>query len=292
MSGFRRRPRVALETTLLCHGVPRARGLEVFDRLREAVEAAGATPCLIGVVDGKVRVGLTRKQLAQLLERADVVKIGARGIAGAIARRACAATTVSATMAIAADAGIAVFATGGIGGVHRGATTSFDESEDLSAMSRYPVAVVSAGAKAILDLPKTVERLETLGVPVVGYATDRFTAFYTNRSPVQVSERVDDVATLARLVRMRLSGRYGCGGVLVVNRVPAAAEIAPRAVERAVAAALASARRRGAHGAAATPAALARLNACDNGRFLETNIAVVESNARLAAALALALARR
>ncbi|MBN2361047.1 MAG: pseudouridine-5'-phosphate glycosidase [Deltaproteobacteria bacterium] len=292
MSRSRRRPRVALESTLLYHGVPRRRGLEVFDRLCAAVEGAGAEPCLIGIVDGSVRVGLGRRSLAQMLAREAVAKVGARGIAGAVARHVCAATTVSATMAIAADAGIAVFATGGIGGVHRGAVASYDESEDLVALSRYPVAVVSAGAKAILDLPRTVERLETLGVPVIGFGTDRFSAFYSNRSPVAVAERVDDVAELARLARVRLGGRYGRGGLLVVTRVPIAHEIAPRTVERAVTAALAQARRQGARGAAVTPAALAALNAIAGGRFLETNIAVVASNARLAAALAVALARR
>lgn len=282
--------RVALETTLLCHGVPRSRALDVAQRLFEVVRGQGAQPCLVGVLEGVVRSDLQLEDLEHMLSSDVVEKIGARGIPGAVARCVTAATTVSATMAIAAAAGIRVFATGGLGGVHRGAEQSFDESEDLRALSRYPVAVVSAGAKAILDLPKTLERLETLGVPVVGYGTTRFTAFYTNDSALQVAESVDDIAALARLVALRLQGPFGAGGVLVVNKVPAAADLGRDTAEQAVLQALAHAKKVGAAGGRATPEALAHLNALEGGRFLETNIAVVESNAELAARLAVAVA--
>ncbi len=285
------RPPVALETTLLCHGVPRSRALEVQARVEAAVRAQGAEPMLIGVVDGEVQIGIDRDGLARMLEHDAIVKIGARGIAGALARGQTAATTVSATMAIAAAQGIQVFATGGLGGVHRGAAESFDESEDLGALARYRVAVVSAGAKAILDLPKTLERLETLGVPVVGMATDSFTAFYSNDSGLAVPERVDAIDPLARLCHQRLQGPFGQGGVLVVNRVPAEHELDAAQVEAAVSEAVAAAERQDARGAAATPAALAYLNQLEGGRFLDTNIALVESNAGLAAQLAVALAR-
>lgn len=281
--------RVALETTLLCHGLPRAQALEVADRLAAIVRHHGAEPMLIGVVDGEVQAGMSRAALKNMLAQESVEKIGARGIAGAVARGVFAATTVSATMAIAAANGIQVFATGGLGGVHREAAESFDESEDLAALSRYPVAVVSAGAKAILDLDKTVQRLETLGVPVVGFGTDQFTAFYTNHSPLRVAERIDEIEALAKLAALRIKGTYGHGGLLVVNRVPEAFDLGA-AVMTQVEQAVAHAQRIGAHGAQATPAALAYLNQQDAGKFLRTNIAVVEANAKLAAQLAVAMA--
>ena len=282
-------PRVALETTLLCHGLPSSRALDVAAELDAIVREAGAQPAVIGVLDGVLRWDLSLDDLACMLDGRPVEKIGARGIAGAVARGVSAATTVSATMAIAAIYGIQVFATGGMGGVHRDAATSFDESEDLLALSRYPVAVVSAGAKAILDLPKTLQRLETLSVPVVGYGTTSFAAFYHNLSGLEVSERIDDVRVLARLCQLRFHDSAHAGGVLVVNPVPESNCLPPTYVDAAIAAALAHANAISASGARATPAALSHLNSVDDGRFLETNIAVVKSNAQVAAVLAVAM---
>ena len=281
---------VALETTLLCHGLPREQALQVADELDAIVRAEGAIPQLLGIVDGHMQVGMDRPTLQKMLSEAHVEKIGARGIAGALARGVSAATTVSATMAIAAAHGIKVFATGGLGGVHPDVADSFDESEDLYALARFPVAVVSAGAKAILDLPKTLQRLETLGVPVVGYKTAQFTAFYTNDCKLKVSEQIDDLPALAQLSQTRIAGKYGPGGLLVVNRVPDAFDLGTQVMQQ-VQDAVAHAHKMGASGAQATPAALSYLNQLDDGRFLRTNIAVVKSNAKLAARLAVAIAK-
>lgn len=281
---------VALETTLLCHGLPRDQAMQVADELDAIVRAEGATPKLLGIVDGALKVGMDRIELQKMLDADQVEKIGARGIAGAMARGVSAATTVSATMAIAAAHGIHVFATGGLGGVHRDAHESFDESEDLYALARFPVAVVSAGAKLILDLPKTLQRLEMLGVPVVGYQTAQFTAFYTNDCKLKVSEQVNTMEQLAQLSQTRISGQFGQGGLLVVNRVPEAFDLGTEVMQQ-VQDAVAHAHKIGATGAQATPAALAYLNKLDDGRFLRTNIAVVKANAKLAARLAVAIAK-
>lgn len=276
---------VALESTLLAHGLPPDRREEVATRLEAIVRAAGAAPATIAVVDQKLCVGLTEAQRARVID-GGAKKASVRDLAVAMIDGGVWATTVASTMAIAARAGVRVFATGGIGGVHRGAETTFDESADLMALARYPVAVVSAGAKAVLDLPRTLERLETLGVPVVGVGTDDFPAFYAASSGLALRARIDDVDRLAALVVMQ-SERLGAGGVLVVQPPPVAMD--PAEVEALVAAALARAEREGVKGASVTPFLLAALDAASDD-VLATNIRLVEHNAALAAHLAKAVA--
>ncbi|MEQ8984611.1 MAG: pseudouridine-5'-phosphate glycosidase [Deltaproteobacteria bacterium] len=276
---------VALESTLLAHGLPPDRREEVATRLETIVRDAGATPATIAIIDGKQHVGLTAEQRARVID-GSAKKASVRDLAVAMIEGGVWATPVASTMAVAARAGLRVFATGGIGGVHRGAETTFDESADLIALARYPLAVVSAGAKAVLDLPRTLERLEMLGVPVVGVGTDDFPAFYSASSGLPLRSRVDDVAKLAALVIMQTE-RLASGGMLVVQPPPVA--MPSDEAERLVSAALAQAEAAGVKGAQLTPFLLAKLDAASKD-VLTTNIRLVEHNAALAARLAIAVA--
>jgi len=279
---------VALESTLVAHGLPWPQNLEVARELEAVVRGGGAVPATIAVVRGQVRVGLEAAALEDLARRgADYRKAGAADLAVHLARGGDAATTVSATAALAARAGIRVFATGGIGGVHRG--DGADISHDLVAMAQAPVAVVSAGAKAILDLPRTLEALETLGVLVVGLGTAELPAFYTRSSGLSLEHRVDDVIELARVCALRWRG-LGQGGVLVANPIPAAAALEPAAIDGAIAAALAAAEVTGVTGKQLTPFLLARIAAATGGAAIAANRALARSNAEVGAALAVALA--
>lgn len=283
------RPVVALETTLVTHGFPAPRGLQVAWRMEEQVRARGAVPATIGVLDGELRVGLSPGELASLAERPGVRKLNLGNLAAHAALRETGSTTVSATVLLAHAAGIRVFATGGVGGVHRGPERSDDVSSDLTALARLPVAVVSAGAKAILDLPRTRERLETLGVPVLGWRTDCFPAFYRRTTDLPVDRRFDEVHGLARAVDLHL--RLGAGsGVLVANPVPEACELPSEAWEPALAQALVDAERVGVGGRELTPFLLARLEALTGGATLAANEALLLNDADLAARLAVALA--
>lgn len=285
------RPVVALESTIITHGLPHPRNLEIAREIEAAVRAAGATPATIAVMEGRIRVGLEDARLARLAATPPeaVMKLSRADLAACLALGRTGATTVAATMICARLAGIGVFATGGIGGVHRGAAESFDVSADLHELARTPVTVVAAGAKAILDLPKTFEMLETLGVPVIAVGQDRIPAFWSRDSGLPAPLRMDDPATIAAAARIR--GRLGLeGGQLVVNPIPPEAEI-PRAVmlpliERA----LAEAEAQGIAAKAVTPFLLARILELTGGRSLEANIALVLSNARLAARIARAMA--
>jgi len=281
--------RVALETTVITHGLPRPLGLKVARELEAEVRRHGATPVTIGVLEGRARVGLTAAQLDQLARAPRVLKLNLGNLAAGIAGGTPGSTTVAATMLLAHRAGIRVFATGGIGGVHRGAERSGDVSADLAALARFPVAVVCSGAKAVLDLPKTREALETLGVPVYGFATDRFPAFYGRDSGLPVDARFDDVRALAEAVRMHF--RFGSGGVVVANPVPAKDELKAAIYEKAIGRALADAEREGVAGRDVTPFLLARLRDLTKGKSVETNRALLVDNARLAARLAVALAK-
>jgi pseudouridine-5'-phosphate glycosidase len=275
-------PSVALETTLLAHGVPTGEGGPLASRLAEAVRAEGANPLVIGILRGRAIAGLAEEELGELLS-SESAKINSSNLGVALHSRAPGATTVSTTMEIAAAAGVDVLATGGVGGVHREPESGFDVSSDLVAFTRFPVAVVASGVKSILDVKATRETFETLGVPVVGYQTDDFPAFYRRTSAAHgVDARFDDVDSLAEFLRIELhrSGR----GILVCNPIPAEDEITGEQWRGWIESA--EKRSRGAGGRGATPAILDALHDISEGATLRANIALVMNNARLASRLA------
>ena len=280
-------PVVALETTVVTHGLPHPDGVTTALALEQIIREAGATPATIGIIGGGIRIGLTRAELEQLATTPGVAKINLSNFAAAVSSGQPGSTTVAATMAAAHAGGIRVFATGGIGGVHRDATESGDVSADLTALSRIPVAVVSAGAKAVLDLPRTVEMLETLGVPVFGYGTDEFPAFYRRSSGLPVDWRYDSIGELASAVRLHFSLGFGTG-VLVANPIPIADEMPSELYDRALHAALSEAETRGLRGRAVTPYLLDRIHALTGGDSVRANVALLRHNAHVAAAIAVA----
>ena len=284
-----KRPVVALETTVVTHGLPHPDGIDAALALEKEVRDAGATPATIGVFGGAVHVGLTRAELEALAAAPGVAKLNLSNFAAVLDAGAAGSTTVAATMFAAHAAGIRVFATGGIGGVHRDAAESGDVSADLTALSRIPVVVVCAGAKAILDLPRTVEMLETLGVPVYGLRTDEFPAFYRRASGLPVDRRFEDVRALASAARAHAALGFGTG-VLVANPVPEADEMPRELYERALGEALEAASREKVRGRAVTPFLLARMNAVTGGTSVRVNLALLRNNARVAAGVAVALA--
>jgi pseudouridine-5'-phosphate glycosidase len=280
-------PVVALETTLVTHGLPHPDGVATAVSLKEIVRVSGATPATIGIVGGAIRVGLGRDELEQLATTPNVAKINLSNLAAAVCSGQPGSTTVAATMLAAHATGIRVFATGGIGGVHRDAAETGDVSSDLTALARIPVAVVAAGAKAILDLPRTVEQLETLGVPIFGFETDEFPAFYRRSSGIPVDRRFDSIAELASAVRLHLSLGLNTG-VLVVSPIPVADEMALDLYDRAITTALSDAESRGIRGRAVTPFLLDRMHVATGGESVRANLALLRNNARVAAALAVA----
>ena len=281
-----RRAVVALESTVIAHGLPRPQNLEAARALEEEVRGLGSTPATIAVADGQAIVGADDALLVRLAEESAVAKVSLRDLAPVLARRGLGATTVAATVEIAARAGIAVMSTGGIGGVHRGGERSFDESADLEAIAKHPVCVVCAGAKLVLDLALTLERLETLGVPVIGYGTDELPAFYVRSSGMPLAHRVDDALAAARVAREQLARGAG-----IVIAVPSAERDAldRREAEAQVTRALAAAERQAVRGAALTPFLLAQLSDATRGRSLAANVSLLRGNARIAAQIALAL---
>ena len=280
-------PVVALESTVIAHGLPRPMNLETARAMEAEVRDGGASPATIALADGSAVVGADDALLARLAREDGVAKVSLRDIAPVLARGTLGATTVAASVEIAARAGIAVMATGGIGGVHRGAERSFDESADLEAIARNPVCVVCAGAKLVLDLALTLERLETLGVPVIGYGTDEFPAFYVRASGLRVPHRVDDAASAARIAREQLV--RGAGLVIAVP-ISASDALERGAAEAEVARAVEAAERSGVRGAALTPFLLGALGDATSGRSLRANVALLRQNARIAAELAASLA--
>lgn len=281
---------VALESTLIAHGLPQDRALEAAQALEDAVREAGAVPATIAVLDGRIRIGLSAADLERLAASGPTLpKLGRRDLAPTMARGGDGATTVSATLACAALAGLSVFATGGIGGVHRGAETSFDISADLDELARTPVCVVSAGAKAVLDLPRTLEYLETRGVPVIGWQTDSFPAFWSPDSGLPLAQRVDDTETLARTLRIHWQISPG-SGVLVAAPIPVAEGIPAEEIESLLASALAAAAHQGCAGPALTPFLLSHMARASAGRTVAANLALACNNARVAAGIAVALA--
>ncbi len=284
-----RGPVVALETTVVTHGLPHPEGLRVAAELEEEVRASGATPATIGVLDGRLCVGLSQEDLARLAQTPGVPKLNLSNLALHVAAGGSGSTTVAATLHAAHAAGIAVMATGGIGGVHREVEQTGDVSGDLGALARYPVAVVCAGAKAVLDLPRTLEMLETLGVPVVGFATDRFPAFYRRDSSLSLDGRCDDVDALAAAVRAHRALGLGTG-MVVANPVPVAHEMPREMYDAALSGALEDAARAGIRGREVTPFLLDRLRERTSGGSTFSNTALLRANARLAGALAASLA--
>ena len=278
-------PVVALESTIITHGMPWPQNLETAQRVESDIRAAGAVPATVAVLDGTLHVGLTDAQLTALARAKDVWKVSRADMPVAMATGRTGATTVAATMIAAHAAGIGVFATGGIGGVHRGAETSFDISADLRELAETPVTVVAAGAKAILDIPKTLEVLETLGVPVIAYGQDEIPAFWSRASGLAAPLRLDSARDIALAQRMR--GDLGLkGGQLVCNPIPEDDEIPLPEITRAIDTATAEAAAQGITGKAVTPFFLDRIFHLTRGRSLVANIALVRNNARLAAAIA------
>ena len=283
-------PIVALESTIITHGMPYPQNVETARQVEAEIRAHGAVPATIAVIDGTLHIGLEEAQLTALGQARNVAKLSRADIAACIAQGGTGATTVAATMIAAHLAGIEVFATGGIGGVHRGAETSFDISADLQELAQTPVTVVAAGAKAILDLPKTFEVLETLGVPVIAFGQDHLPAFWSATSDLPAPLRMDSAEAIAQAARTRAAMGL-TGGQLVCNPIPRTAEIPADTLAPVIAQALEEADAQGIAAKAVTPFLLDRIFQLTDGRSLEANIALVLNNARLAAAIAVALVR-
>jgi pseudouridylate synthase len=281
-------PIVALESTIIAHGMPYPQNVATAREVEALIRQEGAVPATIAVLAGRIHVGLAEEELEQLATAREVAKVSRRDLPHVLATGGLGATTVAATMIAAHLAGLRVFVTGGIGGVHRGAQTSFDISADLTELARTPVAVVCAGAKSILDLGLTLEYLETLGVPVIGYRTDRFPAFFTRDSGHAVDFRLDSPEAVARLLATQWSLGYP-GGAVVANPIPAAQAMAKEEMDAIIDRALGDAARQGITGKRVTPFLLARLQQLTGGRSLTANIALVKHNAVVGAQVAVAL---
>jgi pseudouridylate synthase len=285
-----KKPIVALESTIITHGMPYPRNVETARFVEEAAREMGAVPATIAVIDGRFRVGLEGHEIERLGElTGGVVKASRRDLALVAARKGSAGTTVAATMFIAGLAGLEVFATGGIGGVHRGAEETFDISADLVELARTRVAVVCAGAKSILDIEKTLEYLETQGVAIVGYRCDEFPAFYARSSGFRLEHRCDGLHDLARMIRLQRD--VGPGGLLIANPIPQDHALEQAAIEERIAEAVAEAKAQGVAKKEATPFLLQRVVELTEGKSLEANVALIRNNAMLAAQAAGELAR-
>ncbi len=284
-----RRPVVALESTIITHGLPYPENLMMARAVEDVVRARGATPATIALVDGVATVGLSDDVIERLANDRSAFKASSRDLSTVMVRGLSAGTTVSATMLLAERAGIRVFATGGVGGVHRGAEHTFDISADLVELGRTPTAVVCAGVKSILDIPKTLEFLETQRVPVIAFGTDEFPAFYTPHSGQKAGLRLDTPEDLARAIA--LHHRLGAGtGLLIANPIPPDDALDAAAMESTIRSAVAEADRLGIGGKELTPFLLAKINELTKGASLGANIALVKNNADLAARIAVALA--
>ncbi|MFN8433320.1 MAG: pseudouridine-5'-phosphate glycosidase [Anaerolineales bacterium] len=276
-------PIVALESTVITHGLPQPQNLELARNMEQQVRDAKATPATIAVLDGKIRLGISDEELVRLSESQSTLKVSHRDFATAIVKKVNGGTTVAGTMLAANMSGIKVFATGGIGGVHK--ESPFDISTDLKALAETPMIVVCAGAKAILDLPATMEYLETMGVPVVGYKTDEFPAFYSRESGLKVSARLDSPQEIAEFAKAHWSLGLR-SAILVTNPVPEADAISKSEMEPMIAQASAEAVEKGIHGQALTPFLLGRISELTKGKSLKTNLALLLNNARLAGEIA------
>ena len=285
------RPVVALESTIISHGMPYPRNVETALLVEQTIRDCGATPATIAVIGGRLKAGLSRDEIEYLGKTGrGVAKASRRDLPALIARGADGATTVTTTMIIAHMAGIKIFATGGIGGVHRGAEVTMDISADLEELAQTPVMVVCAGAKSILDLGLTLEYLETHGVPVIGYGTDELPAFYTRKSGFGVDYRVDSPAELAAMFRAQRDLGYK-GGMLVTNPIPEEYSMDKAVIDKAIDEALAQAKAQGIHGKETTPFLLAKVVELTGGDSLDSNIQLVLNNARVAAKTACELTK-
>ncbi len=279
------KPVVALESTLISHGFPYPENLEVAGEMEEIIRGYGVVPATIAVIGGKIKVGLTRGELEFMATSKDILKASRRDLAAIVAKGLNGATTVAATMMVAERAGIKVFATGGIGGVHRGAEKTFDISADLQELARTPVAVVCSGAKAILDLPLTKEYLETMGVPVVGFGSEELPAFYCRESGLKVDYVVDSEVGAANIIRAMEDLGLG-GGLLIVNPVPEEYALSMEYMNEMIEEAVKAAKKEGIKGKRLTPYLLGRINELTGGKSLKANIELVKDNARVAAKIA------
>ena len=279
------RPVVALETTVVAHGLPSPFNLRAAAAMEAAIREEGAVPATVGLLRGRVIIGMTPDEVEELAFGKDVAKVSVRDIAPVISSRRPGATTVAATAALANTASIPIMATGGIGGVHRGGEDSLDVSADVQVLSRTPIAVVCAGAKSVLDLGRTLEALETLGVPVVGFGTDEFPAFYSSESGLPLEHRADDPGGVATIIGVQRALKRQ-EGILIVQPPPEATAIPGTAVDEWIDFALAEADAAGIRGKAVTPFLLESVSRSSRGRTLEANLSLLESNARLAARIA------
>lgn len=283
-------PVVALESTIITHGMPYPQNLEMARNVEAVIEKHGAVPATIAIMDGKFKVGVTAKDLERLAQTGGkAAKASRRDVSALLASDAIAGTTVATTMMAAEAAGISVFATGGIGGVHRGAETTFDISADLDELGRTQVAVVCAGAKSILDIPKTLEVLESKGVPVLGYGTDDFPAFWARTSGGKVDHRVDSFKDAAKIIALQFA--LGLGGVLVANPIPESHALDKDEIEGRINEAIKGAEAEGVGRKELTPFLLKRIFELTAGKSLVANIALVENNAMVAAGIAVAMAK-
>ena len=285
-----KKPIVALESTIITHGMPFPDNVEMARSVEDEIRARGAVPATIAVIDGRLKIGLSKEELDQLAHVKDAMKISRADIAFAISQRKTAGTTVAATMIVARMAGIRVFATGGIGGVHAGAETTFDISADLTELGKTDVIVVAAGAKAILDVPKTLEVLETEGVSVVGFCTDTLPAFWTSGSDLDIPLRLDSAEEIAAFQKVRDELELEAG-LLVANPIPVDDEIPAEIMNGYISTAQAEMTAQGVSGKQVTPFLLQRIFELSNGESLKANIALVKNNARLAADIAVAFHR-
>ena len=284
-------PVVALESTIISHGLPRPGNLAAAQRFEEILQQQNVTAATIAVIDGVPKVGLSPADLERIATDESVVKVGSRDIAIAMARKVTGGTTVAATSVLAARAGLRVFATGGLGGVHRGAGETFDESADLTVLSRTPITVVSAGVKSILDIPATLERLETLSVAVVGYQTSRFPAFWLSDSGYDLDWRVDSADEIAQIMAAR--DAFGdSSALLVANPLPTALQLDPGVLDDAMGEALALAAEQGIRGKAVSPFLLDRIQQVTGGASVDVNLTIARGNIELAGQIATSWAAR
>lgn len=281
----RGKPVVALESTLISHGFPYPENLEVAGETEEIIRGCGVVPATIAVIGGKIKVGLTRDELEFMATSKDILKASRRDLATIVAKGLNGATTVAATMIVAEKAGIKIFATGGIGGVHRGAEKTFDISADLQELARTPVVVVCSGAKAILDLPLTKEYLETMGVPIIGFGSEELPAFYCRESGLKVDYVVDDEVEAAKIIRAMQDLGLG-GGMIIANPVPEEYAISMGYMNEMIEEAVEAAEKEGVKGKRLTPYLLNKIKELTGGKSLKANIELVKDNARVAAKIA------
>lgn len=285
-----KKPVIALESTIISHGMPYPQNVEMANKVESIIREGGATPATIAIMDGKIKVGLDAEELERLATEKNVAKVSRRDFAEVIANKRIGATTVTTTMMAAHYAGITLFVTGGLGGVHRGFEEHMDVSADLEELAHTPVTVVCAGAKAILDLPRTLEYLETKGVPVLGYKTDYLPAFFSSTSDNKLNTRVESAEEIANI--MKVSHDLDLqGGILVTNPIPKEHEIPHEEIDQIIAKALEEERKAGVHGKDSTPFLLAKIVELSGGRSLQANIELVYNNARLGAEIAVAYAK-